>query len=233
MYPSPLCFEPDGTPYSALYNDVYHTRSGGPAQARHVFLAGNNLPQRWQDQKHFIILETGFGLGLNFLTTWTAWRKDNQRCRKLHFISVEKHPVSAEDLVRVHAAWPEFDELSGQLRQYWPLQKTGKHRINLEEGQLVLDLVFCDALKALPKLEEQADAFYLDGFSPAKNPELWSAPLFRILAKLAAPGATLATWSVSGAVRRGLDQAGFHTEKHPGFAAKRHMLTGFLKEKIQ
>ena len=224
--PAQITFEADGTPCSTLYDDVYHTRCGGPAQARHVFLAGNNLPQRWQDQKRFVILETGFGLGLNFLATWATWQDDPQRCQRLRFISVEKHPVSVEDLAKVHAAWPEFAHLAAQLRQHWPPLEAGTHRIMLAEGRLILDLTFGDALEVLPTLDAQANAFYLDGFAPDKNPELWSVPLFQMLAKLAAPGATLATWSVAGEVRRGLSEAGFKLEKRPGFAGKRQMLVG-------
>ena len=224
--PAQLSFEPDGTPCSARYNDVYHTRAGGPEQARHVFLAGNDLPSKWQNRPHFTILETGFGLGLNFLATWATWRDDPQRCRELRFLSVEKHPVSLADLARAHAAWPEFAESAEQLRRHWPPLEAGTHRIELAEGQLILDLVFGDALEALSKLQEQADAFYLDGFAPDKNPELWSPALFKTLAKLAVPGATLATWSVAGHVQRGLNAAGFVTEKRPGFAGKRQMLAG-------
>lgn len=222
--PAQLTFETDGTPCSALFGDVYHTRSGGPAQARHVFLAGNDLPSRWQNRPRFTILETGFGLGLNFLATWTAWQDDPQRCQQLRFISVEKHPVSVEDLTEAHAAWPEFVDLAAQLRQHWPPLEGGSHRIELAKGRLTLDLIFGDALEALPTLDAQVNAFYLDGFAPDKNPELWSPELFHILAGLAATGATLATWSVAGAVRRGLNAAGFATEKRPGFAGKRQML---------
>lgn len=227
--PSPLEFEPDGTPRSSLYGDVYHTRSGGPAQAQHVFLAGNDLPARWQNQAQFTILETGFGLGLNFLATWSAWLNDPQRCQRLHFISVEKHPVSADDLAKAHAAWPEFEALAAQLRQNWPALTAENHRIERAEGRIVLDLIFGDALEALPQLEARADAFYLDGFAPDKNPELWSVPLFQALARLAAPGTTLATWSVAGSVRRGLNAAGFHTEKRAGFGGKRQMLVGVVQ----
>ncbi|OQA30233.1 MAG: tRNA 5-methylaminomethyl-2-thiouridine biosynthesis bifunctional protein MnmC [Betaproteobacteria bacterium ADurb.Bin341] len=224
--PAQLSFEPDGTPYSARYNDVYHTRAGGPEQARHVFLAGNDLPARWQNRPKFTLLETGFGLGLNFLTTWMAWQNDPQRCLHLHFISVEKHPVSADDLAKAHATWPEFEPYATQLRQCWPALEAGNHRIELAKGQMILDLILGDALEALTTLQAQVDAFYLDGFAPDKNPELWSPALFKTLAKLAAPGATLATWSVAGHVQRGLNAAGFVTEKHPGFAGKRQMLAG-------
>ena len=216
----------DGTPVSPTYGDVYHSAAGGHAQARHVFLAGNGLPGRWWRRGHFVILETGFGLGINFLATWLAWLNDAERCRELHFISLEKHPFRAEDLVRAHRAWPEFAELSATLCGAWPELAPGVHRLTLADGGIQLSLVFGDALQQLSGLDTAADAFYLDGFSPAKNPELWSPELCRSLARLAAPGATLATWSVAGSVRRALAEAGCSVRRVPGFADKRQMLVG-------
>lgn len=224
--PAVLCFDEAGIPRSAAYDDVYHAAAGGPAQARHVFLAGNGLPARWRGRKHFTVLETGFGLGLNFMATWQAWADDPLACETLHFVSLEKHPLSAEDLARAHAAWPEFTPFSADLRAAWPPLEGGTHRIALGAGRLTLELVFADAVDALPRLDVSADAFYLDGFSPAKNPELWSPEVCRALAAHAAPGATLATWSVAGAVRRALVGTGFALTRRPGFAGKREMLTG-------
>ncbi|HZX32795.1 MAG TPA: bifunctional tRNA (5-methylaminomethyl-2-thiouridine)(34)-methyltransferase MnmD/FAD-dependent 5-carboxymethylaminomethyl-2-thiouridine(34) oxidoreductase MnmC [Rhodocyclaceae bacterium] len=224
--PARLAFGPDGTPFSEAYGDVYHSASGGPDQARHVFLAGNGLPERWQGQERFVILETGFGLGLNFLTTWAAWKNDPQRCGRLHFVSVEKHPFTAADLEIAHRAWPEFASLAAELRRHWPFLLPGVHRLNLEGSHVMLTIVFGDAVDVLRRLDAGVDAFYLDGFSPAKNPDLWSPQLFRALARLASPGATLATWSVAGAVREALAAAEFDLEKRPGFAGKRQMLVG-------
>ena len=265
----------DGTPFSVRYGDVYYAAAGGPAQARHVFLAGNDLPARWQGRGRFVILETGFGLGLNFLATWQAWRGDPRACRELCFISLEKHPFAAADLAAAHAAWPEFASLAGMLQAQWPPLQPGEHRVVLEgvpaaQGQeaagdggkregtemrrmpdvpemspllevqaaqnmpamrrVELRLLFGDAAALLPALtlapDEAVDAFFLDGFSPARNPDLWSPALCRALARLAKPGATLATWSVAGSVRRALSEAGFMVEKRPGFADKRQMLVG-------
>lgn len=229
--PARLECGPDGTPFSAAYGDVYHSAAGGPEQANHVFLAGNDLPARWQDRERFIILETGFGLGLNFLATWAAWQADPRRCRRLHFVSVEKHPFSAADLATAQAAWPEFASLAEELRRAWPPLVPGVHRLNLAGGSVILTVVFGDAVTVLRKLDAAADAFYLDGFSPAKNPDLWSPPLCRALARLAAPGATLATWSVAGAVREALAAAEFDLEKRPGFAGKRQMLVGHYRSR--
>lgn len=221
-----LMLAADGTPMSEAYGDIYYASAGGHAQARHVFLAGNGLPPRWQGRARFTILETGFGLGLNFLATWLAWRDDPQRCQELHFISLEKHPLKIADLALAHAAWPELEDLAAELRQRWPPLVAGTHRLEFEAGRLILTLIFADAVEAVPTLVAAVDAFYLDGFSPARNPELWSAALCHSLARLAVPGATLATWSVAGSVRRALSAAQFAVEKRCGFAHKRQMLVG-------
>lgn len=226
LEPARLSFDANGIPYSEAFGDVYHSAAGGLGQSRHVFLAGNDLPARWRNRRRFVILETGFGLGLNFLATWLEWLNDPLRCSELHFVSVEKHPFRLDDLVRVHGAWPELSSVATELHRHWPTLVPGFHRLELAERRLVLTLGLGDAEKLLPELDGQADAFYLDGFSPARNPELWSGQLCRCLARLAAPGATLATWSVAGALRRALGEANFVVLKRPGFAAKRHMLAG-------
>lgn len=226
LNPARLTLAADGTPFSPDYDDVYHSAAGAHAQAKHVFLAGNGLPDRWAVCAQFVIVETGFGLGLNFLATWLAWRDDPQRCRTLHFISLEKHPVAAADLARVHAAWPELATLADELGRSWPALEEGSHELEFDGGRVRLTLHFGDATTLLPKLSAAADAFYLDGFSPAKNPELWSPALCGALARLAVSGATLATWSVAGSVRRALAAAGFAVSRRPGFAGKRQMLVG-------
>ena len=226
IQPATLSFAPDGTPYSATFDDVYHTSAGGLGQARHVFLAGNGLPGRWQGRERWVIVETGFGLGLNFLATWQAWRADPARSARLDFVSVEKHPFQAADLARLHTAWPELAPLADALQAHWPPLTPGIHRCHLDGGRVTLTLAFGDAVDLLPRLNARADAFYLDGFSPARNPDLWSARVFDQLARLAAPDASLATWSVTGHVRRGLEAAGFSLTRQPGFGSKREMLTG-------
>jgi tRNA 5-methylaminomethyl-2-thiouridine biosynthesis bifunctional protein len=228
LRPAHLSLAPDGTPLSEIYGDVYHSAAGGHAQARHVFLAGNGLPARWRERDSFTILETGFGLGLNFLATWLTWRNDPWRCRRLRFISLEKHPFAAGDLAMAHVVWPEFAELSDVLLARWPKLVAGEHRIELDSRNVEFRLVLGDAVETLPLLRDAVDAFYLDGFSPAKNPDLWSPLICRNLARLAQPGATLATWSVAGGVRRALSAAGFVVEKRPGFAEKRQMLVGHV-----
>lgn len=226
-----LAFATDGTPYSQAYGDVYHSAAGGLGQARHVFLGGNGLPARWAGRERFAVLETGFGLGLSFLATWQAWRDDPQRCARLHFVSIEAHPFSAQDLAVLHAPYTELAPLSARLRASWPLLVPGCHRMEfgmesgMESGRsaVVLTVVFADVGDALRELRMAADAIYLDGFTPAGNPAMWSRETMRAIARLAAPGATAATWSASAAVRGALEAAGFSVEKRGGYATKREM----------
>jgi len=230
--PATLAYNSDGTPYSAAYDDIYHSAAGGLGQARHVFLGGNGLlgeHARWRKRDSFVIVETGFGIGLNFLATWQAWREDPERCERLHFVSFEKHPFTAADLATLHARWPELADCSATLRRQWPALLPGAQRLFFDNEQVVLTLFFGDAQALLPKLRARADAFYLDGFAPDKNPQLWSARICSSLARLAVTGATLATWTVAGAVRETLSAAGFAIEKMPGFGVKREMSRGIFR----
>jgi tRNA 5-methylaminomethyl-2-thiouridine biosynthesis bifunctional protein len=223
IVPAPLEFK-DGVPYSAAYGDIYHSADGGAGQARHVFLNGCDLPHRWAGLDSFVVLETGFGTGLNFLTTWAAWRDDPQRPARLHFLSAEKHPFCADDLARLHALWPEFSALSDELLANWPTLTPGFHRIAIDGGRVQLTLMLGDAHDCLPQVQAGVDAFYLDGFAPDRNADLWQPRLFDALAKLARPGAVAASYTVAAAVRQGLTQAGFACEKRAGFGRKRHCL---------
>ncbi|HET7671095.1 MAG TPA: FAD-dependent 5-carboxymethylaminomethyl-2-thiouridine(34) oxidoreductase MnmC [Burkholderiales bacterium] len=218
--PAKLDFR-DQTPYSAAYGDVYHSAEGGIAQAQHVFLQGNGLPQRWARRERFVVLETGFGFGLSFLATWQAWKRDPARCRRLHFASVEKHPFRLADLRTLHERYPELQDEAAELHAQWPVLVGGAHR--LQFGNVVLTLFFAD-VSILRDLRLAADAIYLDGFAPAKNPEMWTHQLMRSVSRLAARDATLATWSVASEVRKALEETGFAVEKRPGFGTKREML---------
>lgn len=213
-------------PYSEAFGDVYHSAAGGPAQARHVFLQGNDLPRRWQDRRQFCILETGFGLGLNFLETWQAFEQAAHGTQRLHFVSVENLPFRAADLMRAHGAWPAHAARSRELLAQWPLPLQGYHRLVLAEGRVILTLLLGDALACLRELRARFDAIFLDGFAPARNPAMWSAELFGELARLSTPGTSLATWSVAATVRRGLQAAGFTLQRRPGYGGKREMLIG-------
>ena len=218
-----LQFDATGAPFSTRYGDVYASRGGALGQARHVFLGGNDLPSRWAGREQFVIVETGFGLGVNFLATWQTWREDPGRPRRLHFVSVERHPLLPAGLAG--CAPPAMTALAAQLASRWPLPITGLHRLAFESGAVVLTLALGDAREWIPELALGADAFYLDGFAPDRNPEMWEAPLLKALARLARPGATLATWTAARSVQEALTAAGFEVELRPGFEAKRHMLT--------
>ncbi|MFA6311543.1 MAG: tRNA (5-methylaminomethyl-2-thiouridine)(34)-methyltransferase MnmD [Sterolibacterium sp.] len=232
LQPASLAYTTDGTPYSATYDDIYHAAAGGLGQARHVFLGGNGLlgeNARWRKRQRFVIVETGFGIGLNFLATWQAWRDDPERCGRLHFVSFEKHPFTATDLAVLHARWPELAECSAALRRQWPSLLSGAQRLYFDDERVILTLFLGAAETLLPRLRARADAFYLDGFAPDKNPELWSPRICSSLARLAVTGSTLATWTVAGAVREALSAAGFAIEKTPGYAGKRQMTRGVFR----
>jgi tRNA 5-methylaminomethyl-2-thiouridine biosynthesis bifunctional protein len=220
--PAELEFDAGGHPVSRRYGDVYASRDGAAAQARHVFLGGNGLPARWTRRRQFVVLETGFGLGTNFLATWQAWRDDPERPRRLHFVSVERHPLAAAELPR--AAPAELQPLAARLAGQWPLPLPGLHRLAFDDDAVVLTLALGDAADLVPKLVLGADAFFLDGFAPDRNPEMWSPPLIKALARLARPGARLATWCAARDVREALAASGFVVERRPGFGRKREML---------
>ena len=220
IVPAALRFDPRGLPYSPEYGDIYHPLIGAATQARHVFLAGNGLPGRWRGRERFVILETGFGLGNNFLATWNAWRHDSQRCASLHFISVEKHPLCKSDLQAVHAQSP-WRELADELVQAWPPLSPDLHSLSFDDGAVNLLLAWGDVQAWLPQLLAQVDTFYLDGFAPARNPAMWEPRVYKALARLAVRGATLATWSAARVVREGLASAGFVVTQAAGVAGKR------------
>src|SRR5258706_1305478 len=166
VVPARLAFAADGTPYSHEYRDVYHSAEGGPGQSRHVFLAGNGLPDRWRGKQSFTVLETGFGFGLNFLVTWQAWREDPQRCERLHFVSLEKHPFTRHDLEQIHARYPELATLAAELHAAWPLLVPAVHRLEFDSQRVVLTLALADVQSGLRELHLAANAIYLYGFSP-------------------------------------------------------------------
>ena len=224
IIPAVPAFDAAGTPFSPEYGDVYHSAESGPGQARHVFLGGNGLPARWGGARVFTILETGFGMGLNFLATRQAWRADPAHPERLHFVSVEKHPFAREGLAALHARYPEYASLAAELQVAWPLPLPGLHRLHFDGGRVTLTLAFADVADVLPKLRLEADAIYLDGFAPDRNPDMWTPTIMKALARCARPGATAATYTTARAVRDALAGAGFVSEQRPGFGTKRHML---------
>jgi len=225
----------DGAPWSREYQDVYFSRAGGLDETRYVFIEGNDLSARWQQQDQpgnvFVIGELGFGTGLNFLATWQQWRETGCRHLRLHYISCEKHPLTREALRRALQQWPELARYSAALLEQYPDHSPGCHRLFLgsrDDGcEVTLDLYYGDALTLLDQPGNSAarvDAWFLDGFSPGHNPELWSQELLETIARMSAPGTTLSSYSVTGRVVRGLRALGFHVDRRKGFAHKRHML---------
>lgn len=220
IVPARITRDADGTPFSPVYGDVYHPAAGAGTQARHVFLAGNGLPERWRGRDRFVVLETGFGLGNNFLATWEAWRHDPRACERLQFISIERHPPLREDL-RALPREPALAPFAAQLADAWPPLTPNLHRLDFDGGRVQLLLAWGDVAAWLPELVARVDAFYLDGFAPARNPLMWQPRLFRAMARLAAPGATVATWTAARAVRDALAAAGFEVRAAPGTGGKR------------
>ncbi len=212
-------------PFSPQFGDVYHSAQGALAQAHHVFLRGNGLPERWRGRPRFTVCETGFGLGLNFLALWQAWRQDPSRCAALHMVSIEAHPFTVGQLAHwLHKLVPDdLRPLADALLAQWPALVPGLHRLEFDGAAVTLTLGFGRAETVVPRLQLAADAFFLDGFAPKRNPEMWSADLLAQLAQLGAPGATAATWATAGAMRRALKAAGFEVKKHRGFGPKRDM----------
>jgi tRNA 5-methylaminomethyl-2-thiouridine biosynthesis bifunctional protein len=222
IVPAEVDFGDPASPFSPAFGDRYHASYGAFEQAAHVFLAGNGLPARWQGRDAFTILETGFGLGNNFLATWAAWRADPARSARLRFVSVEKHPLRSGDLARALAGSAE-PGLAAQLCAAWPPLTPDQHLLAFEDGRVELLLVLGEAADRLRELVASVDAFYLDGFAPARNPQMWSPEVFKALSRLAAPGASAATWSAARAVRDGLQQAGFAWQADDGIGGKRHI----------
>jgi tRNA 5-methylaminomethyl-2-thiouridine biosynthesis bifunctional protein len=225
-------FNEQGTPVASDFDDVYFSNDGGMAETDYVFLQQNGLPQRWQQHQAaaFHIIETGFGTGANFLLSWQRFRQHRQQhpqaqCQRLYFSSFEKFPLTPADLTRALAVHTEHAELCQLLLAAYPLSVPGCHRLSFDNGTVLLDLWFGDVNDLLPQLVSAADAIYLDGFAPSKNPDMWQSELFTGLARLSHAGTSVATFTSAGIVKRGLQAAGFAVSKIKGFGRKREMLT--------
>ncbi|NIG76238.1 bifunctional tRNA (5-methylaminomethyl-2-thiouridine)(34)-methyltransferase MnmD/FAD-dependent 5-carboxymethylaminomethyl-2-thiouridine(34) oxidoreductase MnmC [Klebsiella sp. Ap-873] len=238
-----LGFNEEGTPVSRDFDDVYFSNDNGLEETRYVFLGGNHLPERFATHERplFVVAESGFGTGLNFLTLWQAFDefcvKHEDAClKRLHFISFEKFPLTAADLTLAHQHWPELSRFATELQQQWPLPIPGCHRLLLDNGRITLDLWFGDINELISQLDDtlnqQVDAWFLDGFAPSKNPDMWTPQLFQAMVRMARPGGTLATFTSAGFVRRGLIEAGFTVTRSKGFGRKREMLVGFLQQPV-
>ncbi len=224
--PAQLSFDNKGIPYSTQFSDSYYSSSGPIEECKHVFIGGNGILTRWNSDRHFTIAELGFGLGLNFLVTGNAWISRSSDSGFLHYISIEKHPPRVEDLKAFYSRLQFTSILRDSLIEQYPLPVAGIHTIRFEKLCIRLSLIWEDALSALKDSNFLADAWYLDGFSPSKNPQIWSQDISRQIFRLTQEGGTFATYSVAGFVSNNFSNAGFCIQKQPGFARKREMLTG-------
>lgn len=221
--------EQDGVPLAPAFGDAYLAQAHALAQARQVFLAGNGLPGRWAARPRFTVLEAGFGLGHNFLATWSAWRDDPQRCERLVYVAIEKHPPRQADLAWAHRHTPAGTPLRAQadaLLAAWPPATPDIHVLDFDGGRVRLLLALGDIAQVLPELVLQADALYLDGFAPRVNPAMWYPHTLRHLARLAAPGCTVATWCQDTAMRDALTAAGFALRPAPGVGGQADITAG-------
>lgn len=229
--PAQLDWSRPMTPAATDFKDIYFSTDGGLDETRTVFLKGCGLPEGWQNTERFVIGELGFGSGLNFLATWQMWDKTKPKNARLHFVSIEKFPFDAEQLEKALMAWPELKAYAAQLIQSWPGRVRGFHRLHF--GDVTLTLVHQDINTALSDLNLKANAWFLDGFSPQKNPEMWSTDIMKQVSSLSATGARLASFTVAGTVRQALQNAGFIVERKKGFGRKRHRLEAFFSGEPQ
>ncbi len=211
-------------PRSARFGDLYYSAEGGLDEARQVFLAGCGLPEAWRDRRAFCVGELGFGTGLNIIALLELWARSRPPDGRLSVFSVEAFPLAVADAARALAVWPELAPIAARLLARWPGRRRGFHRIDLPELHATLDLAVMEAADALAAWSGRADAWFLDGFAPALNPQMWRADVLEGVARCSAPGARLATYTVAGEVRRGLAAAGFTVSRAPGFGAKRERL---------
>ncbi len=211
-------------PRSKEFDDVYFSKEGGLEETRHVFLNANGLPAFWEGRERFTICETGFGTGLNFLAVLKLWQNSSfhRRPKHLHFISFEKYPLTHEDIARYLAHWEELSEELGVLLAVYSV-KGGL--VKVIDG-VTLSLIIGDVNNEMPKVDALVDCWFLDGFKPASNPDMWSRTVFSNMARISAVGSRVATFTVAGFVRRGLVDAGFEVRKVAGFGRKREMTVG-------
>lgn len=210
----------NGVPISARFDDPYFSFHDGLEETRHVFLHGNRLPERFAPG--FCVGELGFGTGLNMLATWAEWRRQG-RSGQLKFVSFEAYPMSAAEMARALQPFADLAALAGPLLQAW---QSGRRWF--ETSEILVEVHIGDARQALPQWRGAADAWFLDGFSPAKNPQLWADDLMAEVAAHTRPQGSFATYTAAGHVRRALQQAGFDVTRVPGYGRKRHMTIGQL-----
>ena len=228
-------FNQENTPVSDKFDDVYFSNQDGLAETHYVFLEGNLLWERWVNyqEAHFVIAETGFGTGLNFFAVTTLFGEFRQKypnspLKRLYFISFEKYPLALDALQQAHLAYPQFSHLAQHLQQHWLNPIQGCYRFHFDET--MLDLWFGDVAENLPQLGDymngKIDAWFLDGFAPSKNPDMWNEQLYQQMFRFTKPQGTFATFTAASAVRKGLENAGFNITKRKGFGKKRECLSG-------
>ncbi len=220
---------PVGPPKSQEFDDLYFSADDGLAESRFVFLDRNNLPQNWLEKEKFVVCETGFGTGLNFLTAWKLFEETTKSPQSLNFISFEKYPLDCQKIAAYLEPWEAFFENRLQdLVAHYPPKIPGFHRIIFNE-RVTLTLIFEDVNEAIPTLVADVDAWFLDGFKPSTNPDMWSETVIENMARLSHKGSSLATFTAAGKVRRDLIAAGFEIDKVAGFGRKRDMIVGHYK----
>jgi tRNA 5-methylaminomethyl-2-thiouridine biosynthesis bifunctional protein len=230
LKPASLQWAEDGSVQSAEYGDVYFQRKQGREESYYVFIEANKLPERFPACQNVAIAELGFGTGLNFLLTAKLFLETAPAKARLFFCSVEKNPILKSDLARIYAPWPDLAPLTAPLLDKYPFLTGGFHHLHLAGGRVHLMLCLGDVTEMLPQISGGFDAWYLDGFTPAKNPAMWTENLFPQIAARTNPGGTLATFSVAGHMRRALKTEGFDVKKIDGFGIKWSMTTARKKD---
>jgi tRNA 5-methylaminomethyl-2-thiouridine biosynthesis bifunctional protein len=223
-----LIWTPQG-PRSPHFDDIYFSAVDGLAETRAVFLQGCGLPDAWAGRPRFVVGELGFGTGLNIAALLELWRRTRSPNGRLNIFSVEAYPLSKTEAARALSAWPDLNEVATPLLAAWPDGRRGFHRMDLDPFDAKLDLWIGEAADGLEAWQGAADAWFLDGFAPARNPQMWRQEVLDLVCTRSRPGARLATFTVAGAVRRGLEQAGAKVEKKPGFGAKRERLEAWIE----
>ncbi|MEI7012266.1 bifunctional tRNA (5-methylaminomethyl-2-thiouridine)(34)-methyltransferase MnmD/FAD-dependent 5-carboxymethylaminomethyl-2-thiouridine(34) oxidoreductase MnmC [Leptospira licerasiae] len=228
----------NGTPVSREFEDIYFSPENGLEETRHVFLKGNRLEERLSStapHHAFCILELGFGTGLNFFATWQLWRNRNSKSgfQVLRFTSFEKYPLEPDDIRKAISSFPELSELLELFLEKYKLLVPGCNTFLFEKENIVLNLWIGDAIRCLPETSGKFDAFFLDGFAPSKNPELWGENISLQLKRLSNKNASFATFTVARSVKDCLESAGFSLSKIPGYGRKREMLIGVYGSELE
>jgi tRNA U34 5-methylaminomethyl-2-thiouridine-forming methyltransferase MnmC len=221
----PLEWRDGDMPYSLAFGDHFYCQTDGRLECGHVFMEGNGLPDRWRNRKDFLIGELGFGTGLNFCETWRQWKLHRVPGVSLHFMSFELYPMLGQEIDRALSRWPEIDAERQALVAKWPVDPNGIVTLDLDD-QTRLSVVCGEAMDGVRNAGSGFNAWYLDGFAPSRNGDMWSAELMQLIHDRSATGGTFATYAAAGFVRRNLQGAGYIVERRKGFAGKREMLCG-------